>query len=86
MKEEIMKEQKKEPSEETKGVPEYSRRSILLGSAVLLAGGIAGRISNVAAAPEPKFAPAPPLPWEWTKLDPLEAGRRAYRSYLEKKG
>ena len=79
-----MKEQKEEPSEETKGVPEYSRRSILLGSAVLLAGGIAGRISN--AAPEPKFAPAPPLPWPWVKLDPMEAGRRAYRSYLEKKG
>ena len=24
----------------------------------------------------------PPLPWKWVKLDPLEAGRRAYRSYL----
>jgi hypothetical protein len=59
-----------------------SRRSILKGSALLLTGGIAGRISNSYAAPAPTIAPAPPLPWKWTKLDPLEAGRRAYRAYL----
>ena len=59
-----------------------SRRSMLTGSALLLTGGIAGRISNTYAAAEPTPAPAPPLPWKWTKLDPLEAGRRAYRAYL----
>ena len=59
-----------------------SRRAILKGSALLLTGGIAGRISNSYAAPAPAIAPAPPLPWKWTKLDPLEAGRRAYRAYL----
>jgi len=63
-----------------------SRRSILTGSAMLLAGGIAGRISNAYAAPAPTFAPAPALPWKWVKLDPLEAGRRAYRFYKEKGG
>ena len=63
-----------------------SRRSILKGSAALLLGGIAGRMSNAYAAPAPTFAPAPPLPWKWTKLDPLEAGRRAYRNYLKNKG
>ena len=63
-----------------------SRRSVLTGSALLLTGGIAGRISNAYSAPAPAFAPAPPLPWKWTKLDPLEAGRRAYRRCLEKKG
>ncbi len=63
-----------------------SRRSILKGSAALLLGGIAGRMSNVYAAPAPAFAPAPPLPWKWTKLDPLEAGRRAYQNYLKNKG
>ena len=63
-----------------------SRRSILKGSALLLMGGIAGRISNIYAAPAPTFAPAPPLPWKWVKLDPLEAGRLAYRSYLKKPG
>jgi hypothetical protein len=63
-----------------------SRRRILTGSAMLLAGGIAGRISNANSAPVPTSTTAPPLPWKWVKLDPLEAGRRAYRSYLEKKG
>ena len=63
-----------------------SRRTMLNGSALLLIGGIAGRISNAYSAPEPSSAPAPPLPWKWTKLDPLEAGRRAYRIYLKNKG
>jgi hypothetical protein len=59
-----------------------SRRSLLTGSALLLTGGIAGRISNAVAAPAAPSATAPPLPWKWVKLDPLEAGRRAYRGYL----
>ncbi len=59
-----------------------SRRSLLTGSALLLTGGIAGRISNAVAAPAGPSATAPPLPWKWVKLDPLEAGRRAYRGYL----
>jgi hypothetical protein len=59
-----------------------SRRSLLTGSALLLTGGIAGRISSAVAAPAPTAASAPPLPWKWVKLDPLEAGRRAYRGYL----
>ena len=63
-----------------------SRRSILKGSAALLLGGMAGRMSNANAAPAPTFAPAPPLPWKWTKLDPMEAGRRAYQNYLKNKG
>ena len=63
-----------------------SRRSILKGSAALLLGGMAGRMSNAYAAPAPTFAPAPPLPWPWAKLDPLEAGTRAYQNYLKNKG
>ena len=63
-----------------------SRRSILKGSAALLLGGIAGRMSNAYAAPAPTVAPAPPLPWPWAKLDPMEAGRRAYQNYLKNKG
>jgi len=59
-----------------------SRRSVLAGSALLLTGGIAGRISNAYSAPAPAPAAPPPLPWKWAKLDPLEAGRRAYRGYL----
>jgi len=64
----------------------YSRRGILKGSAALLAGGIAGRMSSAFAASEPTSAPAPPLPWKWTQLDPNEAGRRAYQNYLKNKG
>ncbi len=64
----------------------FSRRNILKGTAAILVGGIAGRMSSASAAPKPQFAPAPPLPWKWTKLDPLEAGRRAYRAYLKNKG
>jgi len=63
-----------------------SRRRILTGSAMLLTGGIVGGMSNACSAPAPTPTTAPPLPWKWVKLDPLEAGRRAYRSYLEKKG
>jgi hypothetical protein len=62
-----------------------SRRSILAGSAVLLAGGIVGRVSNAFGA-KPAADKAPPLPWKWVKLDPMEAGRRAYRAYLEHGG
>jgi hypothetical protein len=63
-----------------------SRRHMLKGSALLLTGGIVGGMSNACSAPIPTSAAAPPLPWKWAKLDPMEAGRRAYRSYLEKKG
>lgn len=66
----------------------FSRRNMLKGAAVLLLGGTVGRLSN--SYPTPAAARAagnpPPLPWKWVQLDPLEAGRRAYRAYLEKKG
>jgi hypothetical protein len=63
-----------------------SRRSILTGSAILLAGGIVGRVGNAFGTAKPAADKAPPLPWKWVKLDPLEAGRRAYRAYLEHGG
>jgi hypothetical protein len=64
-----------------------SRRSILRGSAMLLVGGLAGRVSSAYGVPEPVAEKAAlPLPWKWAKLDPLEAGRRAYKFYLTRKG
>ena len=82
-----MKERNEEPREEAReGGGDCSRRSILLGSAALLAGGIAGRVSTAYSAIEPTCPPAPPLPWTWPKLDPLEAGTRAYEAYLKNKG
>jgi hypothetical protein len=65
-----------------------SRRSMMKGAALLVLGGAVGRASL--AYPATPGAPAagnpPPLPWPWPKPDPMEAGRRAYRAYLEKKG
>ena len=63
-----------------------SRRTLLAGSAALLAsGGVGSGITALAAAPETPVS-APPLPWKWVKLDPLEAGRRGYHFYKEKGG
>ena len=63
-----------------------SRRSMLFGSGSLLVGGIVGRATVAEAAPQPQALAAPPLPWPWTRLDPMEAGTRAYKTYLTKKG
>ena len=66
----------------------FSRRNLLKGSAVFLLAGVMGRVSNISPIPAAAQTAGnpPPLPWKWPKLDPLEAGRRAYRAYLEKKG
>ena len=63
-----------------------SRRGLLKASAALLVGGLAGRLSNAYAEHAPQSAPAPPLPWPWIPLDPMEAGTRAYQNYLKNKG
>ena len=63
-----------------------SRRDVLTASAALVAGGgIGAALTGHAAVTDPSAA-APPLPWKWVKLDPLEAGQRAYRFYKEKGG
>ena len=53
---------------------------------LFVAGGIAGYGTSLALPSTPTVTEPPPLPWKWAKLDPLEAGRLAYHSYLEKKG
>lgn len=67
-----------------------TRRTLLTGSAALLAGGAMGGVMAAYAASDKAKpeAPAggPPLPWKWVNLDPMEAGRRAYRFYFEKGG
>jgi hypothetical protein len=67
-----------------------SRRTLLKESAAVLAGGAVGAAGAYAAAPASAAVTAaaepPPLPWKWVRLDPLEAGRRAYRFYKEKGG
>jgi hypothetical protein len=65
-----------------------SRRSLLKGSAAFLLGGAVGCSSNKASPPTatPAAGNPPPLPWPWAKLDPMEAGRRAYQNYLKEPG
>lgn len=67
-----------------------SRRNFLNTAGVTAAGGLlvaaggnllAGREAAAATAPT-----APPLPWKYAKLDPAEAGKRAYKFYHEKGG
>jgi len=72
--------------EESEKPVDGSRRSMLTGSAAFLVGGVAGCASNALTAAAPTVAPAPSLPWKWTKLDPMEAGTRAYQQYLKNKG
>lgn len=64
-----------------------SRRRLLKSVGVLLAGGLIGCASSKFSAPSKKTADAAPaLPWPWHKIDPMEAGSRAYHIYLEAKG
>lgn len=68
-----------------KEIEPISRRNMLKGSALFLAGGIAGSIgaacTTTPAAKAKTTSKAPPLPWKWVELDPVEAGTRAYRHY-----
>lgn len=69
-------------------IEQVSRRNLLKGATAFFLGGAVGYIgkaSSVSAVVSADGTP-PPLPWPWVKLDPLEAGRRAYRSYFEHKG
>lgn len=67
--------------------PATSRRNVLVGSAALLgAGGLAASVPGSVRSATGQAASVPPLPWKWVRLDPLEAGRRAYRFYKEKGG
>jgi hypothetical protein len=63
-----------------------SRRNFITKASIFVAGGMAGYSTSLALPLTPTVTEPPPLPWKWVKLDPMEAGTRAYRCYLEKKG
>ena len=66
---------------------EYSRRLFLKTGGALLASGVFGSVAaNASNAPIPPNDAAPALPWKWETLDPMEAGSRAYRIYLDAGG
>lgn len=64
-----------------------SRRNFIATAGLVAAGGAlaGGAMANVTGTKEAPGTP-PPLPWPWVKLDPLEAGKRAFRTYHEKGG
>ena len=64
-----------------------SRRSFLKRWSLLLAGGLIGCAPNLASnQPQKTVDAAPALPWPWHKIDPMEAGSRAYHIYLKAGG
>lgn len=64
-----------------------SRRQLLKSAGALLTGGLIGCASMNLPAPSKKnAAAAPALPWPWHRIDPMEAGSRAYHIYLEAGG
>ena len=71
-------------------IEKITRRDFLNTAGAAAAGGlvvVAGSSllgGNQANATVPQAAP--PLPWKYTKLDPMEAGKRGYKNYLAKGG
>lgn len=68
-----------------------SRRIFLNTAGAATIGGLAvaagGAMFTGREAKATSEAPvAPPLPWKYVKLDPMEAGKRGYKFYLEKGG
>ena len=63
-----------------------SRRDFLNGAGIAAAGGlVVAAGGGLTASPNAKASEmpeAPPLPWKYTKLDSLEAGKRGYENYL----
>jgi anaerobic selenocysteine-containing dehydrogenase len=78
---------KENTMDEKKSPTGYSRRGFLKSGSAVLAGGIMGCASFNVSSPKKKTADAPPpLPWPWGKIDPMEAGSRAYHIYLKAGG
>ena len=79
-------------TEETKkgreGSCGLSRRNFIATASLVAAGGVlaGGAVADLAGAQAPAQAVAPPMPWPWVKLDPQEAGERAFNTYHEKGG
>lgn len=67
-----------------------TRRYLLATAGVATVGGVLAGTALAAGGKDPAKdatpAAAPPLPWTWQKIDPMEAGRTAYRNYHVKGG
>ncbi len=67
-----------------------SRRNFLNTAGAATVGGLAVAVGGSLFAGKEANAQeaqaAPPLPWKYSKLDPLEAGKRGYKNYLANGG
>jgi len=65
-----------------------SRRSFITAAGIVTVGGVmaGGAIAAVTGTKEAALGAPPPLPWTWAKLDPMEAGKRAFQTYHAKGG
>lgn len=65
-----------------------SRRGFITAAGLATVGGIlaSGSMAAVAGPKEAAHGTPPALPWQWVKLDPLEAGKRTFKLYHEKGG
>jgi hypothetical protein len=68
-----------------------SRRGFLNAGAQLIGGGVIGCAASavLAGSTAPSRAPGSgpaELPWAWAKIDPMEAGSRAFRYYHDAGG
>ncbi len=65
-----------------------TRRSFIAAAGMVAASGAlaGGALADLGGAKSKASAEAPPLPWPWVKLDPQEAGERAFKTYHEKGG
>lgn len=80
----------KKPDEESgeRVTGRMSRRGFITAAGMVAVGGVltGGAIAAVTGAKEAAPGTPPPLPWPWMKMDPMEAGRRAFRNYHAKGG
>ena len=71
-------------------IEKITRRDFLNTAGVAAAGGLVAVAGSSLLGENQANAAvsqaAPPLPWKYTKIDPLEAGKRGYKNYLAKGG
>jgi hypothetical protein len=65
----------------------FSRRGFLRTGTTAVAAGIIGTAAGMTTAAANQANPATvKLPWPWARIDPMEAGSRAYHYYHESGG
>lgn len=65
-----------------------SRRGFIAVAGMAAVGGVLASSAMAAVTGVKEAAPGtpPPLPWQWVKLDPMEAGKRTFQLYHTKGG